>query len=57
MNFRVFGDYKDTVNESEEEESCQQPIPDDLFVTQEGRNVFTKLDFSSAYQQLELLNC
>jgi len=51
---RVCGDYKVTVNQSVEEDTYPLPTAEDLFATLAGGTVFTKLDLSNAYQQLEL---
>jgi transposase InsO family protein len=53
-NIRICGDYKVTVNRCIEDESYPLPTPEDLFSTLAGGAVFTKLDLSSAYQQLQL---
>jgi transposase InsO family protein len=53
-NIRICGDYKVTVNTCIQEETYPLPTPEDLFSTLAGGAVFTKLDLSSAYQQLQL---
>ena len=53
-NIRVCGDYKVTVNQSVKEDPYQLPNPENLFATLAGGKVFSKLDLSNAYQQLEL---
>ena len=51
---RICGDYKVTVNQVIEQEVYPLPTADDLFACLAGGQVFTKLDLSCAYQQLEL---
>ncbi|XP_056138781.1 uncharacterized protein K02A2.6-like, partial [Lampris incognitus] len=51
---RICGDYKFTVNQSVEEETYPLPNAEDLFATLAGGTLFSKLDLSHAYQQLEL---
>ena len=53
-NIRICGDYKVTVNKCVIEETYPLPTPEDLFSTLSGGAIFTKLDLSSAYQQLQL---
>ncbi|RUM45435.1 MAG: hypothetical protein DSY80_03320, partial [Desulfocapsa sp.] len=53
-SLRICGDYKATVNTCVEDEPYPLPTAEDLFATLAGGRVFTKLDLSSAYQQLEL---
>ena len=53
-NIRICGDYKVTVNKCVIDETYPLPTPEDLFSTLSGGAVFTKLDLSSAYQQLKL---
>jgi hypothetical protein len=49
----VCGDYKVTVSQSVEENPYPLPTAEYLFATLAGGKVFTKLDLSNAYQQLE----
>ena len=51
---RICGDYKVTVNRCIEEETYPLPNSEDLFATLAGGTLFSKLDLSHAYQQLEL---
>lgn len=53
-SIRVCGDYKVTVNPCLIIDQHPLPIPEDLFATLEGGVLFTKLDLSQAYNQLEL---
>lgn len=53
-SIRICGDYKVTVNKAIKQEVYPLPTADDLFATLAGGETFTKLDLSSAYQQLEL---
>ena len=53
-SLRICGDYKVTVNRAVESEVYPLPTAEDLFATLSGGQVFTKLDLSNAYQQLEL---
>ena len=49
--FRLCGDYKVTINQDLE---VDQPKPEDLFATLANGSLFTKLDLSQAYLQVEL---
>lgn len=51
---RICGDYKATVNQSLEVDSYPMPRPQDLMASLTGGKKFTKLDLSSAYQQMSL---
>ena len=51
---RLCGDYKVTVNKVIQNESYPLPTAEDLFATLSGGEVFSKIDLSAAYQQLEL---
>lgn len=51
---RICGDYKVPINQSVEEETYPLPNAEDLFATLAGGKLFTKLDLSHAYQQLQL---
>ncbi|KAL0151789.1 hypothetical protein M9458_052940 [Cirrhinus mrigala] len=51
---RLCGDYKVTVNKCILSEEYPLPNVDDLFTTLAGGKVFSKIDLSFAYQQLEL---
>ncbi|KAI4895153.1 hypothetical protein NFI96_009265 [Prochilodus magdalenae] len=53
-SIRICGDYKVTVNQSVVDETYPLPNTEDLFATLAGGTLFTKLDLSHAYQQLEL---
>ena len=50
----VCGDYKVTLNAQLNIETYPLPTPQELFATLNGGVIFTKLDLSKAYQQLEL---
>ena len=51
---RICGDYKVTINSSLVVDQYPLPLPEDLFATLEGGVLFTKLDLSQAYLQVEL---
>ena len=51
---RVCGDYKTTVNQSADVDQYPLPNAETLFVTLAGGRVFSKIDLSHAYQQVEL---
>ena len=51
---RICGDYKLTVNQSLDVEAYPLPKPEDLMMSLIGEKKFTKLDLSSAYQQMAL---
>jgi len=51
---RLCGDYKVTIYPELEVDQFPVPTPEDLFVTLAGGEAFTKLDLSSAYQQVLL---
>ena len=53
-NIRICGDYKLTINKASETETYPLPRIDDIFASLSGGRVFSKLDLSHAYQQLEL---
>ncbi len=53
-NIRICGDYKVTVNQCLEENIYPLPTAEDLFSKLAGAKVFTKLDLTNAYQQVEL---
>ncbi len=53
-SIRICGDYKVTINPSLESRVYPMPTAEDLFSKLAGSKIFTKLDLSSAYQQLEL---
>lgn len=53
-SIRICGNYKVNINQSVEEETYPLPNTEDLFATLAGGKLFTKLDLSHAYQQLEL---
>ena len=53
-SIRLCGDYKVTVNRDIDNANCTLPTADDLFASLVGGKVFTKLDLTQAYQQLEL---
>ena len=48
------GDYKVTVNQDLEVDQYPLPVPEDLMSSLTGGKAFTKLDLSSAYQQMPL---
>ena len=50
----VCGVYKTTVNQSADVDQYPLPIVEDLFATLAGGRVFSKIDLSHAYQQVEL---
>ena len=52
--FRICGDYKVTVNQALSVEQYPLPKPEDLFATLAGGKVFSKLDLSQAYLQVQL---
>ena len=52
--FRICGDYKVTVNQSLSVDQYPLPKPEDLFASLAGGTVFSKLDLSQAYLQLQL---
>lgn len=51
---RICGDFKVTINPNVEREHYPLPNVEDLFASLAGGKVFSKLDLSHAYQQLEL---
>jgi hypothetical protein len=51
---RICGDYKTTVNQVAEPDTYPLPRVEELFTKLAGGQTFSKLDLSSAYQQLEL---
>ena len=51
---RVCGDYKMTVNQCADVDQYPLPTTEDLFVTLAGGQVFSKIDLSHVYQQVEL---
>ena len=53
-HFRICGDYKVTINQALEVDQYPLPQPDTLFATLAGGKTFSKIDLSSAYQQLVL---
>ena len=53
-NIRICGDFKTTVNPCIEVDQYPLPTPEDLFAQLSGSTVFSKLDLSHAYQQIEL---
>ena len=52
--FRICGDYKVTVNQVLSVDQYPLPKPEDLFATLAGGTVFSKLDLSQAYLQVQL---
>ena len=53
---RICGDYKLTANKVSKIEMYPLPHIDDLFAALSGGQVFSKLDFSHAYLQVQLSN-
>ena len=51
---RICGDFKVTINPNVQREHYPLPKVEDLFASLAGGKVFSKLDLSHAYQQLEL---
>ena len=51
---RVCGDYKMTVNRCADVDQYPLPNAEDLFPTLSGGKIFSKIDLSHAYQQVEL---
>ena len=51
---RVCGDYKMTVNRCADVDQYPLPNAEDLFATLSGGKIFSKIDLSHAYQQVEL---
>ena len=51
---RLCGDYKVTINPVMEIDKYPLPKPEDLFATLSGGKKFSKIDLTSAYQQLRL---
>ena len=51
---RLCGDYKVTINPELHVDQYPLPTPEDLFATLAGGMVFSKLDLSHAYQQINL---
>ncbi|XP_042143930.1 uncharacterized protein K02A2.6-like, partial [Ixodes scapularis] len=51
---RICGDYRVTVNPYMEVDQYPLPLPEDIFATLRGGTVFSVLDLSKAYLQLEL---
>ena len=52
--FRICGDYKVTINQVLSVEQVPLPKPDELFATLAKKNIFSMLDLSRAYLQLQL---
>ena len=53
-HLRLSGDYKVTVNGALEVDKYPLPNPEDLFASLAGGKKFSKIDLTSAYQQLRL---
>jgi len=51
---RICGDYKSTINQSVEDEQYVLPTTQDLYTAVFGSKVFSKLDLSHAYAQLNV---
>ena len=51
---RICGDYKATINQAVEDEQYPLPTTQDLYAALAGSKVFSKLDLSHAYAQLEV---
>jgi hypothetical protein len=54
QTLRICGDYKVTINKVIVNEAYPLPTAEDLFATLSGGEVFSKIDLSAAYQQMEL---
>ena len=52
--FRICGDYKVTINQVQSVEQYPLPKPDELFATLAKGKIFSKVDLSQAYLQLQL---
>ena len=52
--FRLCGDYKFTINQALTADQYHLPKPEDLFASLANGTLFTKLDLSQAYLQLQL---
>ena len=55
-SIRVCGDYKLTINEVAQADTCPLPMVQDIFASLANGKSFTKLDLAHAYQQLVLNN-
>ena len=55
-SIRICGDYKATINTCVESRPYPLPTADDILSTLAGGRYFSKIDLSSAYQQLALTN-
>jgi len=53
-SIRLCGDYRVTVNQAAKAGTYPLPKVEDLFATMSGGKIFTKLDTSQAYLQLQL---
>ena len=53
-SLRVCGDYKMTANQCADVDQYPLPTTEDLFAALSGGQVFSKIDLSHAYQQVEL---
>ena len=51
---RICGDFKLTINQASKLDRYPIPMVEDLFATLAGGKMFTKLDLSQPYQQIEL---
>ena len=51
---RICSDYKSTINQSVEDEQYFLPTTQDLYTSLVGSKVFSKLDLSHAYAQLNV---
>ena len=53
-NFRLYGDYKVTVNQGLDRDQHPLPSAQDLFAKLSGAKYFSKIDLTDAFQQLKL---
>ena len=53
-DFRLYGDYKVTVNQGLDGDQYPLPSAQDLFAKLSGAKYFSKIDLTDAFQQLKL---
>ena len=53
-NVRICGDYKTTINPVIENDTYPVPTVDEVFEKVQGGKLFTKIDLTQAYLQVEL---